>query len=205
MTTPAADVLSTPRAGEPTWNIAHLFPLQGSWSEAEYLALDSNRLLEFSNGHLEVLPAPTDLHQAILAFLYETFSAFVGPGKLGKVRFAALPMRLWEGKYREPDLLFLLTEHAARRHAQYWDGADLVLEVVSNSERRRDLEIKRNEYEKAGISEYWIVDPRNSQITVLHLDNGQYAEHGIFPKGSHAMSGLLPDFKVDVSAVFAVE
>src|SRR5712692_7578885 len=41
---------------EPTWEIAHLFPDQGTWTEGEYLALDTNHLIELSNGRLEVLP-----------------------------------------------------------------------------------------------------------------------------------------------------
>ena len=41
---------------EPTWEIAQLFPAQGHWTEEEYLALDTNHLIEFSQGQLEVLP-----------------------------------------------------------------------------------------------------------------------------------------------------
>ena len=52
------------------------------------------------------------------------------------------------------------------------DGADLAIEVVSEGAeaRERDLETKRAEYARAGISEYWIVDPQESRITVLTLD-----------------------------------
>ncbi len=48
---------------EPTWEIAELFPAQRTWSEDEYLTLDTNRLVEFSHGHLEVVPMPTFSHQ----------------------------------------------------------------------------------------------------------------------------------------------
>ena len=59
------------RRGEPTWEIAYLYPSQGTWSEEEYLALtnSSNRLIEFTDGFLEVLPMPTDKHQTILKFI----------------------------------------------------------------------------------------------------------------------------------------
>ncbi len=43
-------------------------------------------------------------------------------------------MRLWEGKFREPDVVFMPAEHASRITEDYWNGADLVMEVVSDSD-----------------------------------------------------------------------
>lgn len=190
---------------EPTWEIARLFPDQGSWCEEEYLNMDTNRLLEYSHGYLEVLPMPTDMHQAILAFLFELLQGFVKNKGLGTVRFAALPVRLWEGKFREPDLMFLLAKNMEKRNKKFWDGADLVMEVVSDENRRHDLETKRFEYAKAGIPEYWIVDPRKAQMTVLRLDGGRYVEHGTFSKRQKATSVLLPGFCVDVAEALRAE
>ena len=56
---------------------------------------------------------------------------------------------------------------------QFSLGADLVIEVVSDQGRPRDLEIKRQEYAQAGIPEYWIVDPQLEQITVLALEGSR--------------------------------
>lgn len=67
-----------PRNG-PTWEIAYLFPYQGAWSDDEYLALNSNHLIEFSNGVLDVLPMPTEQHQQIVLFLYRVLFAFILP------------------------------------------------------------------------------------------------------------------------------
>ena len=50
---------------QPAWGIALLFPDQGTWSEDEYLDLPGNHLIEFNEGHLEVLPMPTPYHQMI--------------------------------------------------------------------------------------------------------------------------------------------
>src|SRR2546421_3550100 len=95
------------RDADPTWEIAYLFPAQGGWSEEEYLALPGNRLVEFSNGFLDVLPMPTMSHQVLVAYLYGLLSAFVSQHDLGKVLFASLLVRLWQGKFREPDLVFM--------------------------------------------------------------------------------------------------
>ncbi len=59
------------------------------------------------------------------------------------------------------------------------------------------------EYARAGIAEYWIVDPTLSLITVLSLSDGAYIVHGEFQKGDQAVSRLLPGFAVDVATVLA--
>lgn len=187
----------------PTWDIAKIFPSQGGWSVPEYLSLNGNYFVEFDNGRVEVLSMPTERHQLILAFLYQALATFVSARSLGRVMFAPLRIRLDAGKFREPDVLFMKAENAARRHNDYWDGADLVMEVVGDDDRRRDLETKRHEYAWAGIPEYWIVDPRDQQITVLTLAGERYAEHGIFKSGQRAASVLLPGFEVSVAEVFA--
>src|SRR6516162_5863516 len=96
------------------------------------------------------------------------------------------------------------SDHAARISDPFWDGADLVMEIVSEDDRRRDLEIKRQEYAQAGIPEYWIVDPQEQRVIVLTLDGQSYRVHGEFVPGMQATSVLLPAFAVDVEAVFAV-
>jgi Uma2 family endonuclease len=195
----------TAREPEPTWEIAYLFPLQGAWSEEEYLALDTNRLVELSNGFLEFPPMPTTPHQLLVVHLYGLLLAFTSSRDLGLVLLASLPVRLWRRKIREPDIVFMLKEHADRVGVAFWNGADLVMEVVSGSaeDRRRDLVTKREEYARAGIAEYWIVDPREECITVLRLAGKRYRVHGEFLKGAVATSHLLPGFAVDVSEAFS--
>lgn len=195
-----------PVRGEPAWEVAELFPAQGEWTEADYLALpDSNRLIELSAGCLEFLPMPTPLHQMIVIFLLRALLAFVEPRELGTVLVAALRVRLWNRKFREPDVVFMLAEHAERMGGEYWEGADLVMEVVSggSEDRKRDLEIKVAEYARARIPEYWIIDPKEAQITVLRLRGRKYAVHGRYRRGDQVKSALLKGFEVSVDAALA--
>jgi Uma2 family endonuclease len=112
-----------------------------------------------------------------------------------------LRLRLRTGRYREPDLLLLLAANDPRRSNRYWTGADLVLEVVSPDDPQRDLVRKRREYARAGIPEYWVVDPASEQIVVLRLVGTAYVEHGVFTRGTQATSALLEGFTVAVTAV----
>jgi Uma2 family endonuclease len=189
--------------GEPTWDVTRLFPTQGNWSELDYLALDTNQPVEFSHGFVEFVPMPKFLHQRILKVLFKALEAFVTARNLGEVYFTGVRLRLQAAKYREPDVLFMRAERADQITDEYWDGADLVMEVVSTGDeaRRRDLTQKREEYAQAGIPEYWIVDSELDQLTVLTLDDQTYVVHGEFKLGEQATSKLLPGFAVDVSSV----
>ena len=186
--------------------IVALLPAQGEWSMHDYLWLTNhtNRLVELNDGHIEVLPMPTEKHQAISVYLFLALRALmqrVG----GTVFYAPLRLRVAEGKFREPDLLLLRSSNDPRRHNEYWAGADLVVEIVSPDDPARDRVTKRTEYAQAGIPEYWIVDPRDETITVLRLVDTRYEEHGMFGRGTHATSALLADFEVSVDAVLDAE
>ena len=179
------------------------FPRQKTWRVEEYLALDTNRLVEFSHSQLEVLPVPTKSHQRLVATLFRLLTAFLASDPRGEALFAPYRVQLWPGKFREPDIVFVASENADRFLDEYALGADLVMEVVSPDDRRRDRETKRREYAQASIPEYWIVDPEMQRISVLTLAGAEYAVHGEFGAGEQATSTLLPGFAVDVAALFA--
>ncbi len=169
------------------------------WSKDDYFRLTARlrRLVEFSAGVIELLPPPTEQHQLILGALYRHFYTWLCP-RNGLVLPAGLPVRTTPETYREPDLVLLLSEEDPRRGNDYWDGADLVAEVVSPDDPARDLVRKRREYAQAGIAEYWIVNPRQQTITVLRLQGEQYVEHGVFARGDEATSALLPGLSLPV-------
>ena len=194
--------IRTQKPSSPVWRIATLFPNQGAWSEQEYLGLETNRRVEFDNGFVEVHDAPTDRHQAIISYfiaVLRTLAKQIG----GVERPAGLRLRLWDQKYREPDIVFLRDRGSSLRNENYWDGADLAIEIVSASleDRERDLVAKRIEYAQAGIQEYWIVDPAEETITVLSLSGDVCSESGFFNRGDVVTSSLLPELALPVSEI----
>jgi Uma2 family endonuclease len=200
---PEAAELPASTKGEFTWEVARFFPRQGDWTEEDYLTLHTNQLVELSNGCLEFLPSPTHAHQTIAAYLYQQLDAFVNSHAPGIVIFAPLPMHLWPGVYREPDLLYMKAENT-HRIGKYWERADLLMEVVSSGNPDHDRDTKRKEYAQAGIPEYWIVDPLKRHILVLTLKGRAYRVHGEFGPGTQATSVLLPGFAVPVDQVLAL-
>jgi Uma2 family endonuclease len=200
-----ATTLTTVPPSPQEWKdvLEELLPPQGRWSEEEYLVLTDHRsrLVEFTDGFLEILPMPTDKHQAILGFLYSAFLGFIDP-RGGKVRFSPLRLQIRPGKFREPDLLLLRSAGDPRWQNRFWLGADLALEVVSEDKPERDLVDKRDDYAEGRIPEYWIVNPQTETITILRLSGDVYEEAGVYRRGESAASLLLAGFSVAVAGVF---
>ncbi len=173
--------------------------LQGTWSEAQYLALTArtNRLLEFTDGEMEDLPVPTSKHQQILLWLYDLLRAYIRP-RGGRVLVAPLRLQIRPGKYREPDILLLRDAADPRYQDAYWLGADLVVEVVSADAPERDWVTKVHDYAEAGIAEYWIVDGQRGEIAVLALGDAGYTTHALGRAGGSVTSALLSGLTVDV-------
>jgi Uma2 family endonuclease len=183
--------------------IADSSTLQGLWTVEQYLRFtdQSNRLIEFTDRRLEVLPMPTKRHQAIVKYLLFVLSAFLDV-RGGTVFFAPLRLQIREGKFREPDLMAARDANDPRLQNAYWLGADLVVEVVSEDDPQRDIITKRADYAEGGIPEYWIVNPLDETITVLTLKGKRYVEHGTFGRGDAATSALLEGLVVGADEVF---
>jgi len=189
--------------GEPAWEAAYMLPAQGSWSEADFLKFHTNRMAELVDGRLEILPMPTLKHQRILIWLLDAFRKAVSGQPNATVLLAPLPTRLFPGTIREPDLLYIAPENVPAPDVDYPSHLDLALEIVSPGKdaRQRDYEDKRTDYARAGISEYWIVDPQENRVTVLVLQGGTYVEHGTFGINDTASGLLLPELRIDVGTM----
>ena len=163
--------------------------------------VDEGAHSEWADGEAIVFMPPKEKHQALLDFLIRLIGDFAELFGLGIVRMAPYEMRaIPGGPAREPDLLFIARAHLDRVTANGLLGsADLVVEIVSAESARRDRVIKFAEYEKAGVPEYWLIDPRPA---FERADFYQRDAHGRFvpvapdPSGRYR-SAILPGFWLD--------
>ncbi len=174
----------------------------GGFSVEDYLSLDGPYLLEYVDGCLQVLPMPDALHQAIAFVLANMLVSYAKSDADARVKLSPFPVYLNETKYREPDVCFMRGINAHRRNKKFWIGADLVVEVISESNRDHDLQTKLQDYAAAGIPEYWIIDPAQNIIHIFRLAHGSYALYGKFDIGTIATSPSLSGFSVDVADLF---
>ena len=172
---------------------------------------------ELVDGRLDYLEMPYGLHGDLSAFLYDALRDHRRTRfPRAKLRFPKMPVLIPGApsgrNSRDPDLVLLLDRDDPRRTPNFWRGADLCVEVVSPDDPDRDYVAKRADYAAAGVTEYWVVDPRprtaadprGRAVRVLTLDGGAYRER-TFGEGEAATSELLPGFAVDVTACFAAE
>ena len=186
-----------------TIEILRLFPRQGKWTEADYFRLpESNKIIELSEGRLIISPSPTTQHQMILGSFFSTLRTYVTSNKLGMIVISPMDVRLRKGIIRQPDIIFMSNEHLDRISNKRWGIPDLAIEVSSPGTKKEDRKDKYTEYEKAGIKEYWIIDPEAQTVEVLAMVNGRYELVQRSLPGEMASSRLLAGFEVSVGDLF---
>lgn len=163
----------------------------------EFLTAYDGVRAEWVDGQVVEMSPAADPHQDILELLSSALRTFVERTRAGIIRSQAMGMRIGN-RLRVPDLLFLSTEHLYRKTLTHVDGpADLVIEVISIDSRLRDRDEKFHEYEKAGIPEYWVIDPLRESVDLFRLgEDGRYhlADEGDPPR---VESRVLPGFWID--------
>ena len=170
----------------------------------EYLSLSGEpQITEWVDGEVISYMPPFQRHQVIVSFLNRILGEFISILQLGDMIVAPFEVKLWpDGPSREPDLLFISEASLVNlTEKRFVGGPDLVVEVVSGDSVRRDRVDKFQEYEQAGVREYWIIDPRpNRQQADFYErdDDGLFVpaeldENGVF------RSAVLPGFWLDVN------
>jgi Uma2 family endonuclease len=132
-------------------------------SYEEYLAYGEDTThAEWVNGEVTVFEPESTRHQEVVGFLLTLMASYNELFDLGTLLKAPFEMRLEAvNTSREPDVLFVAQEHHQRLTSERLNGpADLVVEVVSPSSLYRDRVDKFFEYQRAGVREYWLIDPR---------------------------------------------
>jgi Uma2 family endonuclease len=166
----------------------------------EFLAwADEDTLAEWVDGEVRMSSPASDQHQDIARFFTAILSAYVETHHLGIIRPTPFQMRLAQSS-REPDLLFLATEHLTRRKPTYLDGpADVVIEILSPESATRDRGEKFFEYEAAGIPEYWLIDPLRQQAEFYLLGADGHYRPALSETEGRFTSRAIPGFTLRIA------
>jgi Uma2 family endonuclease len=162
--------------------IEKIVPQRLAMNYKEYLNLATDfKIAEWVNGEVINYMPPTNKHQDLSRFLSVLLDSFIQFFKLGVIRYAPFEVKLWpDGPSREPDIFFIVNEHLPQLTPERFVGApDLIIEIISPSSASEDRVRKFTEYERAGVREYWLIDPRPRQqqadFYVLGADKVYYA------------------------------
>jgi len=143
----------------------------GPISYEEFLREYDAMHAEWVDGWAVVMEPVSWGHQEIVRFLSVLLSLFVEARAAGRVLTAPFQMKTGHDlPGREPDIFFIAAAHDSQLRKNFLDGpADLAVEVVSPDSRRRDLVVKRLEYERGGVREYWVIDPIRKEAIFYQL------------------------------------
>ena len=177
---------------------------------ADVLAWPDDERAELIDGEAVLMaPAPTTAHQLISGELFGQLHSYL-KGKKCKVISAPFDVRLFEqdgdspediDTVVDPDISIVcdpskLDEHGCK------GAPDLIIEILSRSTRRHDRMTKFNLYQRAGVREYWIVDPDSKDVQAFVLDGGRYFVKGYGTAEDKMKVDVLEDCVIDLSTVF---
>lgn len=180
----------------------------GKYTYADYLNWPDDVRYELIEGTPFLQPSPSVIHQEISVNLLVEFKNYL-QGKPCKVFHAPFDVRLFADKETDadvftvvqPDLLIVcdpdkLDERGCK------GSPDLVVEIISPSSAKIDRWMKYHLYEKAGVEEYWIVDPLGQTIEVFLLAEGNYVRSGVFGKDDRLKSAFFSELEMNLMTVF---
>lgn len=172
------------------------------WTYADYCRIPPDRKRhEIVDGRHYVNPAPGPGHQAVAGLLYfELIRRVQKPGK-GRVFISPIDVHLGPGTVVQPDIVLLRPRNASIVGPKKLTGVpDLLVEVLSPSNRPYDRRTKRDRYERAGVREYWIVDPDRHSVEQLLLRDGRYGDPAIATE--RITLRVLRDVSIDLDEVW---
>lgn len=179
---------------------------------ADYLAQGENsERMEIINGEVFMISGPTPEHQRISGRLYRQISEFLD-GKSCEVFYSPFDVRLFEkdgdspenvDTVVQPDLFVVCEKNKFDNHG-YKGAPRFIIEILSPSTHRHDSFVKLNLYLRAGVPEYWIVDPEGKTVNVCLLGNdGTYNISKPYNKNDTVKVNTLEGCFIELSKVFS--
>ncbi len=166
---------------------------------------DDQNWYELINGEIVKKQSPTLRHQDISANIESALRAFAKQTKSGKMYHAPLDVVLDDNNAYHPDVIFIKKDRffILDIKEQIVIGApDLVVEILSKSTAAYDKGIKKEVYEKNGVREYWLVDPRTKTVEVYSYFNQRYSLSGYFEETDKLKSVALEGFEMELADIF---
>jgi len=167
---------------------------------------DDGKRHELIDGEHYVTPSPNRKHQQVSLHLVLLIGVWLEDHPVGQILHAPFDVVLSRFDVVEPDLLYMSTERAADvlTAANVQGAPELVIEIGSPGTRKRDETIKRALYERAGVQEYWIVDPDIDVVRIYTRAGDRFARPVELSRenGDVFTTPLLPGLELPLARVF---
>lgn len=178
-----------------------------SYEEFMEIYEKSTLRMEFINGEIHLLGSPTIKHQEILGKLHLLFHGFF-QGKKCRVFLAPFDVHFNKKNFKEPDvmqpdvLVACDLEGNITEKDRYMGTPTLVVEILSDSTRTKDMIDKLNTYMLSGVAEYWIVDPKQESIAIYSFANHEIDRFKTYERGSNGESTVFAGLSAGIDDLF---
>lgn len=191
------------------------FESVGSFTPEEFLQFVREREAQGDVHHYELLhgrivmsPPAGWPHGSVGAKFLWLLQTHVAKSSLGRVFDASQGFTLPSRDIVEPDVAFVGNERwkamPEPEEGKFLEVVpDLLVETLSKGNASRDRGEKRGIYEKNGVREYWMIDPRAQRVTLLVLEGAAYREAAVGEIDGAVASHILPGFAIDLPALFS--
>ena len=149
---------------------------QGEYTLDDYYALPDDYRAELIDGVIYDMTAPGSKHQIIISRLHIALANHIDANNGSCIPIISptdVQLDCDDKTMVQPDLL-VLCDHSKMKEFGIFGAPDFVIEVLSPSTRRKDLGIKFTKYERAGVREYWIIDPEQEKVLVYDFSQEVY-------------------------------
>lgn len=175
---------------------------RGPFTIHDYTALPDDQRAELIDGHLVRMQAPTSIHQEMIAEIFYRFKDYqIKKRPDCRVFTAPFDVQLDMDSYTvlQPDISVICDRNRITARGCY-GAPDLIVEVLSDSTRNKDMYTKLAKYKNAGVREYWMVDPVRERVLVyFYEDEDKVAVYDFGSKIPVGISG--GDLKIDFAEI----
>jgi Uma2 family endonuclease len=174
-----------------------------TYEEYRLLPDDGNRY-ELIEGELFIVsPAPSTRHQTILTNLLVALATALHKPGLARVFPAPTDLVLSATTAVQPDVIVIAGANTSIITPRAIEGVpDIAVEILSPSSLDRDRYIKKRLFQRAGVREYWVIDPEASSLIVYRLDQGTYGIRARYDRTSVLESPEFPALRIPLRDVF---
>lgn len=185
------------------------FSAYGSYSYADYLSWQLDEMVELIRGRVfRQAAAPRLIHQRISGKIFHQIYTFL-QGKNCEVFTAPFDVRLPVSSKDldkidtvvQPDLC-VVCDPEKLDELGCVGAPDLIIEILSPGNNKKELQLKYEVYEASGVKEYWIIHPDERTLLIYTLEGGTYQPSRLFTLGDQVKSQALAGFVLDLNEVF---
>lgn len=185
------------------------FSYGGKYSYADYLSWEIDEMVEIIKGKVfKWTTAPSRIHQKVISKLSFAFHNIV-KNKSCDLYFAPFDVRFPDTSIRNEDIftvvqpdISIICDKSKLDDAGCIGAPDLIVEVLSKGDNRKDLHHKYNVYLESGVKEYWIILPYSQALLIYTLKDGKYIPSRLFCQGHVVKSSVLEGFELDMEEFF---